>query len=47
MIQHKKYSKEFKLDVIALVIEQNIYQAEAAKKPKYQCQNAYPQDQRS
>ena len=31
MIQRKKYSKEFKLDAIALVVEQNISQAEAAR----------------
>jgi transposase len=31
MTQRKKYSKEFKLDAIALVIEQNYSQAEAAR----------------
>ena len=31
MTKRKKYSKEFKLDAIALVVEQNYTQAEAAK----------------
>lgn len=31
MTQRKKYSKEFKLDAISLVIEQNYSRAEAAK----------------
>ena len=31
MTKRKKYSKEFKLDAIALVIEQNYSQAEAAR----------------
>lgn len=31
MTKRKKYSKEFKLDAIALVIEQNYSQAEASR----------------
>ena len=31
MTKRKKYSKEFKLDAIALVVEQNYTQAEAAR----------------
>ena len=31
MTKRKKYSKEFKLDVIALVVDQNYSQAEAAR----------------
>jgi transposase len=31
MTKRKKYSKEFKLDAIALVVEQNYSQAEASK----------------
>jgi transposase len=31
MTKRKKYSKEFKLDAIALVVEQNYSQAEASR----------------
>ena len=40
MVARKKYSKEFKLDAVSLVLEQDYSRTEAARSLRHQCQYA-------